>query len=226
MQTALQPSSPRQSQGLRTIDVLSPGLKSLLTLGDNDSAIRQIAMTPALRDEASAVVASLEREANAPAGPKGVFGVISKRLPNYHQPERGEDEWKAWWSNYYDALADLPEGSIEAAMIEWVRSPEPFLPNPGQLRELALANPGPVMLAWRRAKAAMRYAAPDETPKPELTEDERRARAAEVRALADVFLKAVPEAPRPKLRANFAKTDETGISEELRARITKQRGEG
>ena len=60
---------------------LSPGLRSLLELGDTASAIDHLANTPAMLREAKAALPALVTVATHPAGPDGVRRVLARREP-------------------------------------------------------------------------------------------------------------------------------------------------
>lgn len=116
--------------------------------------------------EAKAVLPSLRSMATMPAGEEGVRRVIGSRRALFPQPERTPSESAAWWADYFDALAELPEGAIEAAMQAWVKLPEAeFMPKPGKLLELAKTTPNRSIKAYERCKAAVEYTAPVERGK-------------------------------------------------------------
>jgi hypothetical protein len=121
-------------------------------------AVEGIVANPALHAEAKAALPALVAArdlAMQPCTLEGMARVITDRFANYPQSDRTKEEWASWWRGYYDALSDLPLVNIEAAMKAWVRSPERFLPNPGQLRELALKQAIPEFTAAYRAKLAV-----------------------------------------------------------------------
>jgi hypothetical protein len=104
------------------------------------------------------VLEKLRIAATEPAGETGVTQVIAKRLPLYPQTGMEDGMWDAWWSDYFDALADLPTVALEAGMSAWVRSPESrFMPKPGELRHLALNTPNPTGKAYARELDQQRH---------------------------------------------------------------------
>lgn len=121
-------------------------------------AVEGIVANPALHAEVKAALPALIAARDAAMQPTDIEGlarVIADRFANYPQQDRTEEEWASWWRGYHDALSDVPKANIEAAMKAWVRSPERFLPNPGQLRELALKHTLPEFTAAYRAKLAV-----------------------------------------------------------------------
>jgi hypothetical protein len=168
---------------------LSKGLSLLLSHGSPGEAAEQIAADPALfaecRDNLPAIQAACEA-ALIPAGEANVAKAIGSRMAVYPQPDRSDDEWVAWWSCYYDALADLPAKSIEAAMLDWIRSPAQFLPKPGELRELARKKAVPEYSANYVAKLAM------QRERKPMTREETEARRKEVVAALDMIQRAKP----------------------------------
>lgn len=139
---------PDLSQGLRLLLLHEPATAD---------AVEGIVANPALHREAVEALPALTAARDAAMAPltiEGLARVLTDRFTIYPQPDRSEGEWASWWRSYHDALSDVPNASVEAAMREWVRSPERFLPNPGQLRELALKQSTPEFTAAWRAKLA------------------------------------------------------------------------
>ena len=198
----------------------SLGLITLLDRdGSHEDAARYIALNPALRDELETTYRRLEHEAKAPAGDEGVKAVIGRRFVLYPQPQRSEGEWVAWWGEYYNLLSDLPLSSVEAAMRAYTARPDSeFLPKPGKLRELALATPTRALKRLHRADMALTYRPEPKAPTPEEMA-QREAMAADVKRLMGetvAKLAGAPDPAKPKVRANFARVDETGISAGMR----------
>ena len=167
----------------------------------------------------------LRQRALTPAGEDGVRQVIGRRFGIFPQPERDEGEWAAWWADYVDALADLPEGKLEAAMMAYIRSPDAeFMPKPGKLRQLSeeIEWTSPAKEAWHRAQAATRV---DPTEAPPLPRP--RADPAEVKSmLADFhrqFAERFPEKPKAEPRAVRGPTDDRGLTEAMRSHLSSQR---
>ncbi len=117
---------------------------------------------PALVEEARAALPVLLAAARQPAGLEGVQDVLGRRFVTYPQPARSEGEWAAWWDDYHEVLKDVPWGDLDAAMVEYMRSPDSdFMPKPGKL--LALAQ-GIRSKAWRAYLAAQRMVADADRP--------------------------------------------------------------
>lgn len=209
---------------------LSPGLKSLLTLGDSHSAIQQIAETPALLEEARQSLSALKADAEKSAGDDGVRRVVGRRLGLYPPMDMAPAAWVAWWTDYTDALGDLTETALEAGMKAWIRAPDSrFMPKPGELRDLARKTLSNSYSAYNRAHGAIQWQAQldyaasrgaivhvDPGPKPEPTEDEK---AAVKKLLAEFKLKSPPRLQRPGIMPSHGRTDEFGLTAEMRERL-------
>lgn len=208
----------------------SPDLKLLLE--SSESQASDIARVPALVAEAKRLLPTLKARAAYPAGVEGVRSIIGRRLATYPQPDRTDGEWTAWWQDYFDALKDVPQPALEAAMTKWVRDPNEFLPKPGQLRYLATTTAYAEGLAYDRARKAveiepqftgdrLHVEAPTARGIPEPTASDK----AKVKRWASEFIASVGEktAAAAPIRANQGAVDETGITPTLRALIEKQR---
>ena len=227
----MQDLTPRQSHATKTIELLSPGLRLLLTTGDNETAVSELASNGRALQEAGDVLAALERDAQRPAGPTGVRRVVERRFVLYPQPQRAPEEWVHWWNAYYDVLADIPEGTLEASMIAWAKTAAEFLPKPGQILELTADNAGKDALACFRIRAAQRQREwadkpdlyiPGTPDRPEVTPEER----AKVKAMLNDFRANLPEKKIPQgPRSNPARVGPTGVSPELKALVERQRAE-
>ncbi len=177
--------------------------------------------------EAQAALPALRACAEYPSGQAGVRDVIGRRFALYPQPERSDGEWEAWWEDYLDALQDVPLAALTAAMSTWVKRPESqFLPKPGELRALALESVTREGLAcdtiWSASRIANNRRVVEPEPEaPKISPEERE----RVKAMVADFLKqAKSRQPAPVvMRPNHGKTDETGITPELRALVEKQR---
>ncbi len=200
-------------------------------LSAKDSGPMAIAADPAIHAEAKRVWPALRELAIAPAGEAGVMRPVAKRFALFPQPERTEPEWRAWWSAYVDALSDLPEAAIELALQAYVREPDAeFLPKPGRIRDLARQARTPAAIAAERCATAAAYTPPVGIGREHALEPERRRPTPEERAeavrLAAEFCEQV-EARRPKpvdpIRFR-AKTDDRGITAEMRELLARQAG--
>lgn len=179
------------------------------------------------------------------AGEEGVRRVIGSRRALFPQPERTKAESAAWWADYFDALAELPEGAIEAAMQAWVKMPEAeFMPKPGKLLELAKTTPNRSIKAYERCKAAVEYQpaqSGEKIPREALaqmiqpltakvrqppTQDDKDRVRRQMREYIeqDEARKAkakTAQMPRPDVSGPV---DESGITPSLRALVERQRG--
>ena len=175
------PQVPSSSQSVTTLNepsaLLSGPIKAwLLDEPDDDRAVAVISESPMLRSEATMALPMLRQAAMAPATREQIRQIVGKRFATYPQPERDDGEWMAWWEDYYTALEGIRADRIEAAMAEWTRSPEQFLPKGGQLRQLA-EKPGAVngsrwSKAYNRAFLATRQI-PDEPDKPAMSKADK-----------------------------------------------------
>lgn len=163
-------------------------------------------------------------EATAEAGPEGVKRVIGRRFELFPQPQRSDLEWSAWWSDYFDVLAEIPEPAIEAGMRAWVRDPDAeFMPKPGKLLELAKTTPNPAVATYERAQ---RILTPDPEPSP--YRPQKADEAVDPREVAELMAdfrqniagNKMPESPRFKFKAPI---DEHGISPALRDAMAKRK---
>lgn len=208
-----------------------PELSTRLADCLEDRAVYRIADAPELVDELRRSLPAMLARRDHPAGHDGVKQTIGRRFALCPQPERSEGEWAAWWADYRDALETVPLVSLEAAMRTWVQRPESqFLPKPGELRALALDSVTREGIRCQTASQALKHASEQqrheeafvaESPAWLHTEDERAA----VKKLVDEFLvqaKARAKAP-PAMRANHGKTDEHGITAEMRELLARQR---
>jgi hypothetical protein len=139
---------------------LGKALSELLDhAGSPDAAAREIADTPALIAEARMALPALQHAATLKAGEDGVRKVFASRFETYPQTQRTDEQWDAWWADRFDALADIALASLEAGMRAWIKTDKSgFLPNPGQLRELAERTPSRSMTRYYRAKRALQIA--------------------------------------------------------------------
>ena len=166
-------------------------------------ALRQAALTPATHDQ--------------------IKTVISTRFALFQPPQRTDQEWAAWWADYFDALSDLTPFAVEAGMAAWVKQPEAeFMCKPGKLRELAMNTPNDNR--WARAHSrAERATYVEPAPVPVEQEDRSdRPSSEEIAAvMAEFHAKMADKDPIAKLQAKrrpppCAAVDNTGVSAEMR----------
>ena len=104
-------------------------------------------------------------------------------------------------------------------MRAWTARPDSeFLPKPGKVRELALSTPTRALKRLQRADMVLTYRPEPKAPTPEEMA-QREAMAADVKRLMSetvAKLAGSPDPAKPKVRSNFARVDETGISAGMR----------
>lgn len=141
----------------KTLDGLTTRLRTLLLEETvTSAAVDTMAYSPELYAECVAALPGLIEDrdkALTPATRETMSDVLGRRMATYPPPEFSESEWRAWWADWMDAFSDVPDGVVEPAMRQWVRSPEAFMPKPGQLRAIALRIAIPEVQAAHRAKA-------------------------------------------------------------------------
>lgn len=211
-------------------DLTGPLRSWLLDETFDHKAIEVISKSPILRDEARAVIPQLRAAALAPATPEQIKATISTRFALFPQPQRNDAEWSAWWADYVDALSGMSAPAIEAGMAAWVKHPDAeFMCKPGKLLELAKTAPSTNkwVRAHRIAVAATIEPIKDFEKAP--TPQQERQTAEEVALLmADFHAKMKAKAPPPvshtrSIAPPCAKVDDTGVSEEMRALLERQR---
>jgi hypothetical protein len=235
MQTALTVTPPAS----KTTTPIGPELTGpikcwLLDEPSDHTAIATIAKSDILRREAKAVMPALREAALRPATHDQIKQIIGQRFALFPQPQRNVSEAAAWWADYFDALEGLTPFAVEAGMAAWVRSPEAeFMCKPGKLAELArtVPNNNRWARAYSRAERATWEGQIAAAPQPkEPTPPEERPSKEEVAAMMADFHKTMQDKdPFAKLRAKAyrptpsARVDETGISQEMRAKLAEQR---
>lgn len=208
--------------------MLSPALTELLDRESNpDDAARDIAQTPAMREEARAALPTLKAQAERRAGEEGVRKVIARRFATFPQPERSEDEWAAWWVDYVETLADLSLACLEAAMRAYVAQPSSeFMPKPGVLRHLAETTSSRALQRYYRARRAVQLA--DNPPPSEAPRVVDQAQVSQVRRMFNDYVdqsmaRVNPLSRRPADRPNTAgKPDAGGLTSAMRELISKR----
>lgn len=183
--------------------------------------------------EARQALPALKEAAVAPAGDEGVTRVVSARFVVYPQREMTVEESVAWWTDYFDALSDLPEAAIEAGMRAWVREgASEFMPKPGQLRQLALETENRPARAYERARRAVEYQPPRQYALAEilptnvriLRDEPSAAEKRMVRAMMDQYRQhheATRPPAAPERQPTFGAVDEGGLTAAMRAKIAR-----
>lgn len=196
--------------------------------GSPDEAAREIGRYLAIREECRQALPALKAIAEHKAGAEGVKRVISRRFPTFPPPQRSDEEWEAWWSDYYDTLSDVPLACLEAAMRAWVARPDSqFMPKPGELRDLAYRTPSKTLRRYQRARRAIQLADQPEAP-VSLAAPEGVAvdGPALVKQMLDEYRQKTAAAQKiPELPSIAGKADEGGVTPQMRALLARQRGE-
>lgn len=164
--------------GVRTVSgAISNQLRAFLQ-GASDWREAHREATPAIRAECQAVQAAVERVAG-PVTQTEVRRLLAPLLLHFDPPsfgpgEAGDRLSEAWRTSYADALKDLPEEALRAAVDGWIRIGHVW-PKVAHLRILAEPKAGELRsLAWRVRKVA-------ETPPPrQAISAEERARVGEM----------------------------------------------
>lgn len=216
-----------------TLPALSPALRSLLVSAGGDfEPVQAILADKALFLETQQAWPAFHAEMRRASGSEGVRRVIGARFALYPQPARNNEEFGAWWSDYIDALEDVPEHALEAAMKAWIRGGGEFMPKPGQLLELARNEVSPVGRAYERMRKALE--ATHSKPPAHITAEptpaqitHRRQSREQVKAMIADTLKSLKPPPRPKpvFKGLPADVTETGVSQALKDLVARRRGD-
>lgn len=151
-------------------------------------AFSDLASNVALVTEARRSLPALRDAATGPAGDQGVMQIIGRRLALFPQTEMSAGALAAWWDDYCDALSGVPECALEAAMKEWIRSPQgKFMPKPCELLELSRQAVCREVQAYARARDFIRFvdAPPALPPIPEMSEEDKQQDFEKRQAMAD-----------------------------------------
>lgn len=168
------------SETTATGPLLSPGLKRLLTEGeDGAGACRILSLNPKLRAEAERVLPVLQA-AKAPAERLDVLEILVRHAPHYGITQKLAGEWGAFFAAYLDALEDLPAYAVEDGFLRWNRGEghadlkmASFYPKAPQLYMLAQKGKTELWMAAYRAEKALAYAdkKSHEAPPPEVRKE-------------------------------------------------------
>lgn len=117
---------------------LTPFVSSSESVEDATSKVIEAGLVEELRK----AVPVLYSAASRGAGLEGLEAVLRPCFATYPQPERGKQEWIAWWASYVTVCGHLPIEALRGALVAWMKLPDSeFLPKPGRLAELARATP-------------------------------------------------------------------------------------
>lgn len=91
-----------------------------------------------------------------PCGPKAVVAALGPLLSLYGVADKSENEAKAFWGFYIDALQDLPVEALRAGVAEYVADGKSeFFPRPGPLKAICERHAIPLRMAANRAQKAL-----------------------------------------------------------------------
>lgn len=146
------------------------GLWTLLTAGDDSAkALYAFSKSPALRDEAIALLPALDA-AKAPVSREAFALIMTKQRVVFGIGDREAGEWTLVLEGFYGVLQEFSAGAIEEAFIRWNRgegNAKPglgaFFPQPSQLYPLAKKAKNEVWVAAYRARKALEGTQPSRT---------------------------------------------------------------
>ncbi len=159
-QLITQPSGTRPASAL-----LSPGLKKLLTEGDDaGGACRLIGLNATLRAECERVLPELEA-AKVRAEPEAILELVARRMVAYGITANMAYSHGVTWESYVTALEGFPLYAIEAAFDRWDRgegtkgdvAAAGYPPRPPQLAILAAPGKTELWTAAYRARKALEH---------------------------------------------------------------------
>lgn len=146
----------------------SAALWRSLTSGiDGGQAIRLVAKTPALREEAQRVASSLWAKTQEPPAPAERFvAELIRHALALGVSDRSQAEWADLFSIYQKALGHFSMAAIESAFDRWHKRElypnDPgrhgFFPKPAELYELAQRYMNEIGMAAYRARKAIEFA--------------------------------------------------------------------
>lgn len=194
-------------------EALSPGLKKLLTQGDDSGgACRLIALNRTLRAECERMLPMLEMQ-KAPAERADVLEIIARRMVAYGVTENLAFQHGVRWDSYVAGLAGMPANAIEDAFDRWDRGEGTggnmtyagLPPRPPQLALLAQVGKTEIWTAAYRAKKALDHVEKEAqhfTPEQRAAERQKMIEAGYLNADGSPNLtlsaKAMPEPHRPR----------------------------
>lgn len=144
----------------------SRGLWRLLTQDEGAGVSRQIALAPALRNEAAEVLPSLNARVRSPEAPLSELkALFTRQALALGIPDRSPGEWASLFEIYARTLAGFSLEALEAAFDRWNAcelypaqpSRHAFFPKPAELLTLAERHMSELRMAAYRAKKAMEF---------------------------------------------------------------------
>jgi len=117
--------------------------------------VADLASDPVLRGELSLASLRLARHVE-PCGAHQVVQILGPLLTLYGVADKSENEAKAFWGFYIDALGDLPAEALRAGVAEYVADAKSeFFPKPGPLKSICDRHAVPLRMAANRAAKAL-----------------------------------------------------------------------
>jgi hypothetical protein len=200
--------------------LLSPGLKKLLTEGeDGGGACRIIRLNAKLREECERALPVLV-QAKAPADRVEILRILVEQTPQYGIKAQHAGEWSRFFAAYLDALEGLPGYAVEDAFVRWNRGEghkdvtwATVYPTSAQLYMLAQKAKAELYVATYRAEKALAEA---EKAAPRHISEADRAKNAETIAamLREPVKKLPPQPPGVTYREWAEKCRREGLYEE------------
>jgi hypothetical protein len=136
--------------------------------------IKEIAETPALREEAQRTLAVVESMASPPRNPNDVWVAMQKltlvrRMPDFgNEPAASKALRSAWLKLYYDILKDYPLLAIHRGVDSFLKSNSAgYFPQPAEIRKFAEPHCAEILTAIYRLREALKIESPTDHRSPE-----------------------------------------------------------
>lgn len=150
--------------------------------GPRDTALKAMAANPALVDQARSCALSLRAEMDSRDQGRAAL-AIERLASHYPRMERDGVASQFWADDWLEDTGHLPPCVVEEACAEWRRSPERFMPTPGQLLEKAERIHGHRLAELRRAEDLAAADLSEVQDEREVSEEDRKAMKAKLQAL-------------------------------------------
>ena len=194
-----------------------------------ERAVRAIAASPALRQEARELVLHLESR-KRPATREEIVALVAGQMPAWGVSAKAAEVWNLTYASYADALAGMPLHAVQECIIRWNRgkgvkdiAAAGFPPRPAQLVTLADEAKRELFMAAYRVGLALKVEETAEAWTAERKAAERQKMIDQGLLTADgkpnfaIGAKAIPNAPR---------LDQHALAEQLRQASAQTRQMG
>lgn len=194
-----------------------------------ERAVRAIAASPALRQEAQDLAMHLEAR-KRPATREQIVAAVAGQMPAWGVSAKAAEVWNLTYGSYADALEGMPLYAVQEAIIRWNRgkavkdiAAAGFPPRPAQLVTLAEEAKRELVMAAYRIGLILKAAPQAEAWTPERKAAERQKMIDQGLLSPDgkpnfsIGAKSIPTAPR---------ADQHAMAERLRAAASDARGFG